>query len=84
MSDKDYEIKETAGSFAVYRKGRRVTGFYRNRDNGASPAAGVERGRSPGKTSRRLCICCGVPFRSQGPHNRLCTQCKSADGAAPS
>lgn len=27
-------------------------------------------------TTPRKCLCCGKPFASQGPHNRLCTPCR--------
>lgn len=29
----------------------------------------------PGR-SRRACLCCGAPFWSEGPHNRLCGECR--------
>lgn len=27
-------------------------------------------------TTQRKCLCCGKPFSSQGPHNRLCASCR--------
>lgn len=30
---------------------------------------------TPGR-SRRACLCCGAPFWSEGPHNRLCGECR--------
>ena len=27
--------------------------------------------------SARHCLCCGDPFRSDGPHNRMCTPCRN-------
>jgi DNA-binding CsgD family transcriptional regulator len=29
------------------------------------------------KRTRRPCLCCGQPFMSEGPHNRLCSNCRS-------
>lgn len=29
-------------------------------------------------TGERPCITCGKPFRSQGPHNRMCNPCRSS------
>jgi len=28
-------------------------------------------------TTQRQCLCCGKPFASQGPHNRLCSTCRA-------
>lgn len=28
------------------------------------------------KSKRRPCLCCGRPFASEGPHNRLCKNCR--------
>lgn len=28
-------------------------------------------------TTVRRCLCCGREFRSEGPHNRLCSQCRT-------
>lgn len=36
----------------------------------------------PGET-RRLCMTCGKPFASQGPHNRLCADHRAAGGGSP-
>ena len=30
-------------------------------------------------TKRRPCMCCRVEFSSEGPHNRLCTRCRSKE-----
>lgn len=38
-------------------------------------------GAPPTKTkpSTRPCLCCGKPFRSEGPGNRLCPRCRALD-----
>ncbi|MCG3177457.1 MAG: hypothetical protein MOGMAGMI_02431 [Candidatus Omnitrophica bacterium] len=28
-------------------------------------------------TTERACMCCGKPFLSEGPHNRLCGACRN-------
>lgn len=33
---------------------------------------------APGAKGLRPCMSCGVPFKSEGPHNRLCVPCKAA------
>lgn len=33
------------------------------------------------KTTRRSCMCCGKPFTSAGPHNRLCGTCRTRESS---
>lgn len=40
----------------------------------AMPGDGGWLGVRP-KAQRRPCLCCGVAFASEGPHNRLCGRC---------
>lgn len=35
------------------------------------------RPQSQHQPKARKCMCCREPFISEGPHNRLCTQCRS-------
>lgn len=38
--------------------------------------------RGKGATQKIPCLCCRVPFQSQGPHNRLCYTCRRRDDDA--
>jgi hypothetical protein len=31
------------------------------------------------QTAPRPCLCCEIPFASEGPHNRLCQNCRRRD-----
>lgn len=49
-----------------------------------APALGTVRRRDKPKpapaANLRLCMCCSVPFPSEGIHNRLCDLCRRRDG----
>ncbi|MCL2344294.1 MAG: hypothetical protein FWC58_00375 [Desulfobulbus sp.] len=48
----------------------------------AKPPNLKPRGASPRRnvpTTTRACLCCGRPFASAGPHNRLCVKCRAQD-----
>jgi hypothetical protein len=43
-----------------------------------APAAGAPT-TGAGKEARRRCLCCGQPFDSAGPHNRICPRCRGTE-----
>lgn len=50
-------------------------GAKRRRDAAAPTAARI----AIRKPDVRACMCCGVRFNSDGPHNRLCNRCRKTD-----
>ena len=68
---------EEAGEQRRYRIGELVTPW-------VSCAPPTRRKRKDCACTPRACLCCGKPFMSEGPHNRLCAQCrKNGDGGLP-
>lgn len=52
--------------------------------SGAAPAGGRHDSHEspysrpgPARITRRPCLCCGRAFDSEGPHNRLCDDCRN-------
>ena len=39
----------------------------------------LEATRRANAEKKRPCLCCGTPFNSAGPHNRLCHVCRRRD-----
>ncbi|GGH36095.1 hypothetical protein SAMN05444007_108218 [Cribrihabitans marinus] len=60
-------------AFAAFNGEQRVTRWYHNRCQAQSAA---ERLLRRSRQLRRPCLCCGAKFTSEGPHNRLCNQCR--------
>ena len=50
---------------------------------GARPAPRPGAPRRAARARRRPCLCCGAPFRSEGPHNRLCDPCREEHAGEP-
>ncbi len=42
-----------------------------------APDANHRKAKLRHTTTQRKCLCCGRLFPSEGPHNRLCTGCRS-------
>lgn len=68
---------------ALVREGRapRLNGKKLARARGDRPPPAAPRKPRPGR-SERNCMCCGTPFSSEGPHNRMCERCRR-QGASP-
>ena len=49
----------------------------------ARPAPPPGAPRRAARARRRPCLCCGAPFRSEGPHNRLCDPCRGEHAGEP-
>lgn len=62
--------------------GRRVSGFYSDRDKAQERLAAM-RAEDDARAKRgpRPCMCCGETFRSEGIHNRLCDSCRRREVA---
>ncbi len=70
---KDVHALRAAG--ATYAEISRLTGLSKSAI-GSRLAAGVAKpGRHAGQQERK-CLCCGKPFPSDGPMNRLCNACR--------
>lgn len=50
-----------------------------------APRAAIRKSAPPRRRAarRRNCLCCGAPFRSEGPHNRLCDPCRDEHADEP-
>lgn len=66
------------GRWAVFRDGRKISGE-QGRDIIEEQVARLA--RQAGERVRP-CITCQRPFRSEGPHNRMCDRCRRLGGAA--
>lgn len=67
---------------ASYREIAALTGLsIRAVSNRLARAYAAEQERKMRATpkKKRTCLCCGAPFMSEGPHNRLCSRCRSKD-----
>ncbi|MEX0306056.1 MAG: hypothetical protein AB3N12_01605 [Ruegeria sp.] len=67
------EVKGSGRSFAGYLNGVRVTRPYWNKETALKAADRIEKQR---KSKDRLCLHCRTVFTSEGPHHRLCNDCR--------
>ncbi|MBY6118512.1 hypothetical protein KUV64_05165 [Mameliella alba] len=79
MSD-PFEVKKTGYGWAVFdrRTRKKVTNQVSSRSVAEDRCDELNR---EARRRRRPCICCGVSFISEGPHNRMCNGCRH--GADP-
>jgi hypothetical protein len=68
-------VRRWGTGYAVFDGRRRVSGPTRRAD----AEAARDRLEREATSRVRACLCCGAPFVSEGPHNRLCTACRSLD-----
>jgi hypothetical protein len=68
-------VRRYRDAYAVYDGGVRVSG---EMDRFMAERARDRLGRDRAQVSRD-CMCCGMPFRSEGRHNRLCGSCRRRD-----
>ncbi|MCL2346468.1 MAG: hypothetical protein FWC58_11535 [Desulfobulbus sp.] len=72
-----------AGQIAVSRvlahSGQRVVAFEWLGERAPGFDAEPATAASLRAAARRPCLCCGQPFVSEGPHNRLCVKCRARD-----
>lgn len=45
-----------------------------------APFKRQKRGTAPEIVGGRPCMCCSTLFKSDGPHNRLCSECRAEGG----
>jgi hypothetical protein len=55
-------------------------GYQRSVIENRMKALGLQRAARQAKT-QRPCMCCGTPFESAGPHNRLCYRCRTKESS---
>lgn len=67
------DVRGSGHGWAVYRGAERVTRIFSCEYTAAGAATRLER---QSRQRDRACLCCGETFRSDGPHNRLCTTCR--------
>lgn len=72
-----FSIRPKGGGYALFDE----TGRY----VGACSSLGLAQERAdrlmtPKTVHARACMCCGEPFASEGPFNRLCKDCTRAGG----
>lgn len=68
------DIIGSGHNYAVRVDGRPLARRFTSTGNAIAALPGIERGLRPITTRR--CLCCGTPFTSAGPMNRLCTPCQ--------
>ncbi|GAB4539426.1 MAG: hypothetical protein Tsb0024_10030 [Ruegeria sp.] len=67
------EVLGSGNSFAAFRDGKQITRRYWNKETALRAAERIEKQR---QVRNRKCLNCAQVFRSEGPHNRLCTTCR--------
>lgn len=72
----DFEVTGSGNSYAVYEAGGRVSPFCSSRDGAFSYIPGLERKRRRETAIERPCLCCSTIILSEGPHHRLCDDCR--------
>lgn len=75
-------LRRNHWGWAVYEGQEQLTNPTDRQDTAERHLDEIERAR---RTKRRNCMCCQTHFLSEGPHNRLCPDCRrlsSYDGHA--
>jgi hypothetical protein len=67
------EVIGSGTSFALYRGAKQVAGPYWNKETALRAAERIEK---QAKVKKRPCMHCRRAFTSEGPHNRLCNDCR--------
>lgn len=70
-------VRESRDRFTVYAPTGKAIG---TSVNDYIAAAKADRHWRERNTRVRSCMCCEASFTSQGPHNRLCTNCRDYSG----
>lgn len=76
MADPTFTVEHWGRGWAVFRDGARVTGIIAHWHHAMFRRDELARAA---RTVTRACLCCGTSFASEGPHNRLCDPCRTAD-----
>jgi hypothetical protein len=74
MSAYGMEIRGVHHSWAVYHNGRKVREVTGGMAAAEAVAHNLERAARP--KLNRPCLCCRSIFASEGPHNRMCDECR--------
>lgn len=72
MKDHGYQAVHTKYGWTINRHGVRVAGYF-NQD---SMQTRLDKLIKAANVKSRPCLCCGIDFLSEGPHNRLCKACR--------
>ncbi len=72
----ELEVRGNSNWWQVYQDGKTLPRIYSSRDLALAALKGVEKRWRRATAQRRACLCCGRPFASQGPHNRMCDHCR--------
>lgn len=63
--------------YAVFRGALRLTDELTYMQARARAGELNKQDETASRTVRRPCLCCGAPFQSEGPHNRMCNPCRA-------
>lgn len=72
------EIRGSGHSWAIYHQGRKVQDLFGGMSQVEARAHNLEKAAKPRKT--RACLTCRQSFESEGPHNRMCDDCRNQGG----
>ena len=70
----DVRVAKFGSGYAVWRDGLRITGAVASHEEAMGVA---ERKIAQARQRKRPCISCGTTIRSEGPHHRMCRQCRA-------
>ena len=69
----EMKVRRAGQGWAIFRDGRRVSTIFRDASKAKTAMTYRKKRRA---TIVRKCMSCTAPFRSEGPHNRLCPTCR--------
>lgn len=77
--DDTFTVEWIGHAWWVLSDGEKVAGPYKHQDYAEDRADTLKRAA---KRKKRPCMCCGKVFLSEGPHNRLCDECRQIGATA--
>lgn len=80
----DYRVFWAGNGYTIERPdGRIARGRWGSKAQAETRVTNLEREDRATLDRTRPCITCRTPFQSEGPHNRMCTQCRTRQADAP-